>query len=108
MDQKAILLTIIGMALVTAASRLLPVLVLSQRKLPEPVEAWLRYVPVAVLSAMLLPSILLVDGRIDLGAGNLFLWAAIPTLLVGWKTRSLSGAVITGMAIVALARLLGA
>lgn len=108
MDQKTILLTIIGMAFVTAIPRMLPVLALSQRKLPEPVEAWLRYVPAAVLSAMLLPSILLVDGRIDLSASNLFLWAAIPTLLVGWKTRSLFAAVITGMALVALARLVGA
>jgi branched-subunit amino acid transport protein len=32
--------------------------------------------------------------------------ALIPTLLIAWKTRSLVGAVVGGMAIVALARLL--
>jgi len=104
-DQRAIFLTIAGMAVVTFVPRVLPVLALSQRRLPEPVAAWLRYVPVAVLSAMLLPALVIADGDLDLTPGNLFLWAAIPTLLVAWRTRSLFGAVIAGMLIVALARL---
>jgi branched-subunit amino acid transport protein len=57
MDQKIILLTIFGMALVTYIPRLVPVSLLSSRSLPPLVIAWLRYIPVAVLSAMLLPSL---------------------------------------------------
>jgi len=37
----------------------------------------------------------------------LFLWAAIPTFLVAWKTRSLFGSVIVGMLVVAAARYFG-
>ncbi|HOA22746.1 MAG TPA: AzlD domain-containing protein [Aggregatilineales bacterium] len=107
MDQTTVFLIIVGMAVVTYIPRALPMLALSQRKLPEPVAVWLRYVPVAVLSALLLPSLVVQEGRLDLSAGNLFLWAAIPTLLVAWRTRSMFGAVITGMLIVALARLVG-
>jgi len=93
------------MALVTYVPRLLPVWILSSRSLPRPVVAWLRYVPVAVLAAMLLPAIVVRDNQIDLGLGNLFLWAAFPTLLVAWKTRSLFGSVIVGVMVVTVARL---
>jgi len=69
--------------------------------------AWLRFVPVAVLSAMLLPSLVVNDGSLDFSGSNLFFWAAIPTFLVAWKTRSLFGSVTVGMAVVAIARHLG-
>lgn len=107
MDQKAILITILGMGAVTYLPRLVPILLLSTKKLPPLVVAWLRYVPVAVLSAMLLPSLVISDGGLDFTQSNLFLWAAIPTFLVARKTRNLFGSVIVGMAVVALARYLG-
>jgi branched-subunit amino acid transport protein len=107
MDQKTILITILGMGAVTYLPRLLPVLLLAKKKLPPLVEAWLRYVPVAVLSAMLLPSLVVNDGVLDFSSSNLFLWAAVPTFLVAWKTGSLFGSVIVGMVVVALARFLG-
>lgn len=104
MDQKAVFLTILGMALVTYIPRLLPVWVLSSKSLPPLVVKWLRYVPVAVLAAMLFPSLLVQEGHIDVGLDNLFLWAAVPTFLIAWKKRSLFGAVIVGMVVVAVAR----
>lgn len=106
MDQKAILLTIVGMALVTYIPRLIPVALLSSRSLPPLVIAWLRYVPVAVLAALLFPSIIVQENQVNLGPSNLFFWAALPTLLAAWKTRSLFGSVVVGMALVATARYL--
>lgn len=104
MDQKVIFLTIIGMALVTYIPRLLPVYFLSSRSLPPLAVAWLRYVPVAVLAAMLFPSLLAQEGQVVLGPSNVFLWAGLPTLLVAIKTRSLFGSVVVGMVLVAAAR----
>ena len=104
MDQKLIFLTIIGMALVTYLPRLLPVWVLSSRSLPPLVVDWLRYVPPAVLAAMLLPSLIVQDQSLNISLNNLFLLAAIPTFLVAWKTRSLFGSVVVGMVLVALGR----
>ena len=104
MDQKTIFLTILGMALVTYIPRLLPVWLLSSRSLPKIVVAWLRYVPVAVLAAMLFPAIVVQGDQVDLGLSNLFLLTAFPTVLVAWKTRSLFGSVIVGTVIVAVAR----
>jgi len=107
MDQTVIFLTILGMGAVTYLPRLLPILLLSSKKLPPLVVAWLRFIPVAVLAAMLLPSLVVNDKQLDFSRSNLFLWAAIPTFLVAWKTRSLFGSVIVGMVVVAVARYLG-
>ncbi len=107
MDQQAVFLVMVGMLLVTYLPRLLPVLLFSSRDLPPLVVAWLRYVPAAVLSAMLLPSLVLADNQLNLRLSNIFLWAAIPTFFVAWKTKSLFGAVIVGMGVVAVARYFG-
>ena len=104
MDQDAITLTLLGMMAVTALPRILPLWLLASRRPPEVIEAWLRYVPVAVLAAMLLPSLLMVEGHLALRIDNLYLWAALPTLWVAIKTKSLFGSVVLGMAIVAMAR----
>lgn len=105
MDQKIIFLTILGMALVTYLPRLLPVWLLSSRNLPEVVVTWLRYVPASVLAALLFPSILMDGGHLALRWDNLYLIALLPTLLVAWRTKSMFAAVITGMALVAVGRL---
>ena len=106
LDQNAILLTMLGMLVVTYIPRVLPVWVLTSKPLPPVVVAWLRYVPVAILAALLLPALVVSENRLDVSLGNLFLWAAIPTFIVAWKTRSLFGPVIVGMLIVAAIRLL--
>ncbi len=106
MDQQTITLTIVGMAIVTFGPRLLPIWLLASKSLPPPVVTWLHYIPVAVLSALLLPSLVVRDERIDLGFDNLYFWAALPALLVASKTRSFFGTVVTGMAVVAAARFL--
>jgi branched-subunit amino acid transport protein len=56
---------------------------------------------------MLAPSLLLHNEGLSLGRDNLFFWGAFPTFMVVWKTRSLFGAVITGMIFVGIARALG-
>ena len=106
MDQQTILLTILGMMAVTYIPRALPVLALARRTLPDAVIRWLGFIPVAVLSAMLVPALVAPEKFLDFSLRNIFLWAAVPTFLVCWKTRSFMGAVVTGMACVALGRLL--
>jgi branched-subunit amino acid transport protein len=107
MDQRIVFLTLLGMTVVTYVPRLVPLWFLSSRSLPAVVVSWLRHVPVAVLAAMLLPSILISDQQVNLDLSNTFLWACIPTLLVAWKTRSLFGSVVAGMVTVAVLRLVG-
>jgi len=104
MDQTLIFLTILGMLIVTYLPRVLPMWVFSSKSFPPIVEAWLRYVPVAVLAAMLFPTLLVREQQVTLGFDNVFLWAAFPTMIMTWKTRSFFGAVVVGMALVAIAR----
>ena len=111
MEQDAVALTIVGMALVTYLPRLLPMLLLTRHRrsgstMSPLVTSWLRHVPPAVLAAMLLPLLLAPDRHAEFTPGNLYLWAAVPTLLAAWKTRSLIGSVIVGVAVVALGRLI--
>jgi branched-subunit amino acid transport protein len=98
------LVTIVGMAAVTYLPRLLPLWLFTSRPLPRLVITWLRYVPVAILAAMLFPALLVTDNGVACGPRNIYLWASVPTFVVAWKTRSLFGAVIVGMAVVALVR----
>ena len=105
MDQKILFLTILGMALVTYLPRLLPVWLLATRSLPEVAVTWLRYVPASVLAALLFPAVLTENAHLALRWNNLYLLAIVPTLLVAWRTRSMFAAVVTGMLLVAVGRL---
>jgi len=104
MDEKIVILTMVGMMLVTYIPRVAPMLALASKTLPEPMVRWLSYVPTAVLSAMLFPSLVLKDNSLDFSAENYFLWAAIPAFLLAWKTKSFFGTVALGMVLVAAGR----
>lgn len=108
MENGLILGTILGMALVTYVPRLLPILALSDKRLPILLERWLNQIPVAVLAALVAPSLLTDQGRLYLAFDNIFLWASFPTILVAWKTRNLFTSVLVGIGIIALVRLLSA
>ncbi len=105
MNDQMVLLTMVCMGLVTYLPRLLPAWFLRGRTLHPFIEAWLKYVPVAVLAALLLPSLLISEGQLNLAWNNLYLWAAIPAGVTAWKTRSMFATVLVGMAVVAIVRL---
>jgi len=107
MDQTLILLTMVGMGVVTYLPRLLPILFLSGRTLKPLMVAWLRLVPPAVLAAMLLPSLLVPEKEVDLGFDNIFFWTALVAFPVAWRSKSLFATVLVGMGLVALARYCG-
>jgi len=106
MSNEIVLLTMVGMMAVTYLPRLLPAWFLRGKTLHPFIEAWLKYVPVAVLAALLLPSLLITEGQINLNWNNLYLWAALPAGLTAWKTRSMFATVLVGMVVIAVVRLL--
>ncbi len=106
MEQDLVFGTIVGMTLVTYIPRLLPVIFLSSKRLPRFLVTWLSYIPAAVLAALVAPTLLVDQERINLASSNVFLWAAIPTALVAWKTKNLFLSVLLGMGLVALGRIL--
>jgi branched chain amino acid efflux pump len=87
----------IGMGLVTYLPRALPLLYLAHKQLPQWLIDWLGLIPVAVLSALLAPSLFTNASVRSLTFSKPELLVAIPTLLFAIKTRSLGGTVLVGM-----------
>ncbi len=101
MDTK-ILVVILGMMIVTYIPRMLPLAILSRVNIPKGVLDWLGYVPVAVLSALLAPELLLKNGELSINTSNTYLLAAIPCFLAGIYTKNIFITVIVGMSTVVL------
>ena len=86
-----------GMGLLTYLPRSLPLLYLAHKKLPQWLIDWLSLIPVAILSALLAPSLFTDSATRNIELGKPELLVAIPTLLFALKTRSLGGTVLIGM-----------
>jgi branched-subunit amino acid transport protein len=59
----------------------------------------LKYVPPAILAALIAPDLLLLDGQMSLGWQNDRLLAGVLAILVAWRTRSALLAILAGMAV---------
>ena len=92
-----------GMGVVTYLPRWLPLIYLAHRQLPKWLVDWLSLIPVAILSALLAPSLLADAEPRLLNLGKAELLVAIPTLLFALKTKSLGGTVLVGMVLYWLA-----
>ena len=88
-----------GMA-VTIAIRLSFVALLPIERLPARLRDGLRYVPPAVLAALVLPALLRPDGSLDLTLGNVWLLAGALAALVAWRTGNIWLTILAGMAAV--------
>jgi branched-subunit amino acid transport protein len=91
-------LTIVAMGMVTYAIRLLPILLLERLGMPMVVQRALRYVPPAVLSAIVFPELLIRDGALDVSFGNLRLIAGVLAIGVAWRTKNILLTIGAGMA----------
>lgn len=94
-----IALLLVGMAAINLAIRL-PVFVLADRiRFPRIVERALAYVPVSVLTAIIVPTVLAPPGPVDgLDWRNPFLLPAILTALLSLAGRGLLATIALGMA----------
>lgn len=96
----------LAMGAVTYVPRVLPLLLLAQRRLPPLALRFFELIPVSVLAAFVAPLVLVPDGRLDLSLGNLTLLASLPTVLVALRTRSLMVTVLVGVTVMIALRLL--
>jgi branched-subunit amino acid transport protein len=90
-------LIICGMGVVTYAIRLSLIVLLGRVAVPPLVQRALRFVPPAVLSAIIFPELLRPAGMLTLSLGNPRLLAGILAALVAWRTRSVLLAIAVGM-----------
>jgi branched-subunit amino acid transport protein len=83
--------------LLTFATRLSFILLLERIKVPEWFRRGLRYVPVAVLSAIILPELTSPKGSLFLSWRNPQLLAGAVAILVAWKTKNVILTIVVGM-----------
>jgi branched-subunit amino acid transport protein len=91
-------LLIAGMAFATMATRIPVLWWLSLHPLSPSVARALKYVPMAVLSAIIAPVIFLSEGKLALQPDNAPLIASVIAVLVSWRTRNLLLTIVIGMA----------
>lgn len=93
-------LIIIGMGLVTFGIRLVPIVLLGRIEIPLIVQRALRFVPPAVLTAIVVPELLYHDSQLDMSLTNVRLLAGLIAIVVAWRAKN---ALITiGVGMIAL------
>lgn len=99
MSTVTLALTILGMGMITFGIRVALFLLPERMALPVWMLRALRYVPAAVLSAIILPELFLPGGTFDLSLGNARLLAGLAAILVAWRTRNVLLTVGIGMVV---------
>jgi branched-subunit amino acid transport protein len=86
------------MGLVTFATRFVPILTLERLAIPPRLRRALRFVPPAVLSAILFPELLIREGALDISLGNERLLAGLLAIGVARFSRNVLLTIAAGMA----------
>ena len=98
MSTPALWLAIFGAGAVTFAVRLSFIAILGRIQIPPPLGRALRFVPAAVLTAVVVPLLLYDDGALNVSSGNERLLAGLVASLIAWRTRSVLFTLVGGMA----------
>jgi branched-subunit amino acid transport protein len=99
-------LTIVALAVATAATRASFWLVGHHINIPKRVNEVLRYAPACALAAIVAPDLLLADGQVQIGLSNLKLVAGVLAIAYFTVRRNMLETIIFGMAIFTTLRLL--
>ncbi|MFL7870815.1 MAG: AzlD domain-containing protein [Anaerolineales bacterium] len=83
--------------LLTFGMRYSFIYLLGRFELPDTVRRALRFVPPAVLSAIVLPELLIRSGQMDVSLTNFRLLAGVVAILVAWRTKNTLLTILAGM-----------
>ncbi len=98
MSTTALWLTIAGAGAVTFALRLSFIALLGRTETPLFLGRALRFVPAAVLTAVVIPLLFYENGALEVSLGNERLLAGLAAALIAWRTRSILLTLGGGMA----------
>jgi branched-subunit amino acid transport protein len=94
----SIWMAIIACGVVTFLTRLSFIAVHGRVSMPEWFQRMLTFVPVAVLSAITLPEIMIRNGVVNWSLLNPKLLGGIVAVLVAWRTKNVWVTIVAGMA----------
>lgn len=84
--------------LLTFGVRLSFIVFLGKAQISSGVQQALRFVPIAVLSALVAPALFFPSGSLDISLSNARLIAGIVAILVAWRTKNVLLTICAGMA----------
>jgi branched-subunit amino acid transport protein len=90
-------LTVLLGGLITYAERLSLIAPMGRITLPPVLVRGLRFVPPAVLTAIIVPELLLPHGELDFSFGNARLLAGVLAAVIAWWSRNVILTVVSGM-----------
>jgi len=90
---------ILGMAAATYITRIGSQVLFARTGMPNWLEKWLKHVPTAFLTALIVPAILLPKGYLDISLDNSYLLAGVVAAITAYKTRSVLVTVVLGMGV---------
>lgn len=103
--QLTIWLLIFAVGAITYTARLSFIALFARRDMPPLLAEALKHVPVAMLTAIVLPALVFMPaGVLRLDLGNPKLIAALVAGAVAWRTRSAVTTIATGMGVLWLVR----
>jgi len=102
-----VLITILLSGLVTWLSRVVPFAIIKNLTVPRWLINFLSFVPVAIMTAIFVESLLVHHAGQWPGFNLENIYASIPAILAGVLTKSLLAVVITGVVAMAILRLVG-
>jgi branched-subunit amino acid transport protein len=90
-------MTMIAIGLATYAIRLSFIALLGQREIPDLLRRALRFVPPAVLSAIILPELIFPGENLELNSTAIRLLAGLLAVVVAWRTKNVLLTILVGM-----------
>ena len=98
MSTLTLWLTIVGTGAVTFTLRLSFIALAGRMEIPLLLGRALRFVPAAVLTAVVIPLLFYTNGALEVSLGNERLLAGVVAALIAWRTRSVLFTLGGGMA----------
>lgn len=92
------LMAIVVAGLLTYGQRLSFIALWGRLRLPQGLRRALRFVPVTVLVALIVPDVLMREGTLYVSLENARLLAGLLAAAVAWRTRNVLATIVVGMA----------
>lgn len=83
--------------ILTYLTRLSFIALFGRYQVPDIIQRSLRFVPPAVLSAIIFQELIIHDGTVNLSLTNLRLWAGLIAAVVAWRTHQPLLVIVSGM-----------
>jgi branched-subunit amino acid transport protein len=97
-------LLLLGMAVVTFLPRYLPIAFSSRLELPDIIVKALQFVPIAVLTVIIVQTSFFQQGQLQFTTHNPFLWGLAAAIVMAYVQKNMLATIVVGMAVFGTAR----